>query len=796
MLKNFIQMAIRSAFKGGLTTSINLLGLAIGIASSLLIYIYVNHEVSYDRLHSKYDRIFRVLSIDEALGVSNSLVGITMPAVGAAIKEQLPEVENTVRLQQVGQALLTYEDNNFYTEYTIRAEPSFLEVFDFELKEGDPSMVLSAPYKAIMTESMATKTFGVNVNPIGKSITLDNQQEYEITGILKDITEPSHLQLDLVYSMYPAASDSNLVQYLSSFNNISMSAYAVLKDPAMEEAVEEKIEPLLRENETPNMWHVTLQPLKDAHLNSSNVIFDGLNQNKGDASYVYSLSAIAVFVLLIAAFNFMNLATARSSKRAREVSMRKVMGAGKAHLIIQHLSESLVMVLSAAAVALIMVSVIASFLDLPITQDPTVYLLTNPISLTGIIGGVIVLGILAGLYPAIMLSSFEPVKVLKGNFSTSKKGILLRRTLVVLQFAVSVVMISGTAIVYQQLDYIKNKDLGFQKEQVMNIPLNNQQLRENSEQLKTTFQQLPGVAGVASVSSLPGSGFGRTGLRTEEMSQDDDPWIVSIMTFDEKFIDMMGMEIIAGRNFSPEYGTETDEAVIINEALAKELGYDNPIGRKISGGGPNERTIVGVVKDFHFTSMRHKIEPIVMQYQPDANRTIVVRLNVENMTQTVAQISDKWEEVNPGVPFDYTFFDEDFAQLFSSEEAFSTLIVNFTWLAIFIACLGLFGLASFIAEQKTKEIGIRKVLGSTVSKIVTQLSKEFVILVVIANVIAWPIAWYAMENWLQDFEYRTSISVITFLLAGIASVSIALLTVSYHSIRAALANPIKSLRDS
>jgi len=631
MLKIFVQMAIRSAFKGGLTTSINLLGLAIGIASSLLIYIYVNHEVSYDRFHTKYDRIFRVLSIDEALGVSNSLVGITMPAVGSVIKEQLPEVENTVRLQQVGQALLTYEDNNFYTEYTIRAEPSFLEVFDFELKEGDPTQALSAPYKAIMTESMALKTFGVDVNPIGKSITLDNQQAYEITGILKDINEPSHLQLDLVYSMYPAASDSNLVQYLSSFNNISMSAYAVLKDPTMEEAVEEKIEPILRENDVPNMWHVTLQPLKDTHLNASNVIFDGLNQNKGDANYVYSLSAIAIFVLLIAAFNFMNLATARSSKRAREVSMRKVMGAGKVHLIFQHLSESLVMVFSAVLVALIMVSIIASFIELPISQDPSVYLLTNPVSLGSLIGGAIILGILAGLYPAIMLSSFEPVKVLKGNFSTSKKGILLRRTLVVLQFAVSVAMISGTAIVYQQLDFIKNKDLGFQKEQVMNIPLNNQQLRENSEQLKTTFQQLPGVAGVASVSSLPGSGFGRTGLRPEGMSQDDDPWIVSIMSFDEKFIDMMGMEIVAGRNFSPEYGTESDEAVIINEALAKELGYDNPIGRKVSGGGPNERTIVGVVKDFHFTSMRHKIEPIVMQYQPNANGTIAVRLNAENM---------------------------------------------------------------------------------------------------------------------------------------------------------------------
>ncbi|MEM1135990.1 MAG: ABC transporter permease [Bacteroidota bacterium] len=787
-------MAFRSTLKSGLTSFINLFGLAIGIGCSLLIFIYVNHEISYDQFHTKADRIFRVLSIDEALGVSNSMVGITMPGVGAAIKTQLPEVENTVRMQQVGQALLTYEDNSFYTENTLRAEHSFFEIFDYELKTGDRTTVLSAPYKAVMTESMAAKTFGTDTDAIGKTFTLNNQQEYEITGILKDQDKPSHLQFDLIYSMYPAQSDSGLVQYLSSFNNISMTTYALLKDPAMETSVEEKIEPILRENEVPDMWKVTLQPLKDTHLNASHVIFDRINQNKGDASYIYSLSAIAIFVLLIAAFNFMNLATARSTKRAREVSMRKVMGAGKNQLILQHLGESIFMAFSALVVALILVAITNSFVTLPISEAPLIYLFTNPISLTGILGGTLLLGILSGLYPAFMLSSFEPIRVLKGNFTTSSKGVFLRRVLVILQFAVSIAMIAGTAIVYKQLNYIKNKNLGFNKEQVLNIPLNNQQLAESAEQLKNTFSQLPGVSGVASASSLPGQGFGRTGIRPEGVGQEEDPWIVSIMTFDEDFIEMLGMEIVTGRNFSAEFGTEQDKAVIINEALVNELGWDEAIGKKLFM-GENERTIVGVVKDFHFASMRHKIEPIIMLYQPNANGTVAVRLKLENMGQTIALIDDTWEEINTGMPFEYTFFDEDFGQLFQSEEAFSDLIVNFTWLAIFIACLGLFGLASFIAEQKTKEIGIRKVLGSSVSRIVAMLSKEFAILVIIANGIAWPIAWYAMENWLQDFEYRTVIHLSTFLLAGVISLAIALLTVSYHSIKAAIANPVKSLRD-
>ena len=787
-------MAVRSTVKSGMTSLINLIGLAIGIACSLLIFIYVNHEVSYDQFHSKADRIFRVLSIDEALGVSNSMVGITIPGVGAVMKDQLPEVENTVRMQQVGQALLTYEENSFYTENALRAEPSFFEIFDYELKEGDRDNVLRAPYKVVMTEEMAQKTFGRDVDPIGKSITLNNQQEYEITGILKDQEKPSHLRFDLIYSMYPAQSDSGLVQYLNSFNNISMTTYALLKDPSMEASVEEKIEPILRENEVPNIWKVTLQPLAETHLKSSNVIFDNINQNKGDASYVYSLSAIAVFVLLIAAFNFMNLATARSAKRAREVSMRKVMGAGKIHLILQHLGESVLLSFSALVLALIMVSVTGSIVQLPIAEEPVVYLFQNPISLTTILGGTLLLGILAGIYPALILSSFEPVKVLKGNFTSSVKGILLRRVLVVLQFAVSIAMISGTAIVYRQLDYIKNKNLGFNKEQVINIGLNNQQMRESAEQLKNEFLQLPGVSNAATVSSLPGQGFGRTGIRPDGVGQEEDPWIVSIMTFDENFLDMIGMEIAQGRNFSQDYGTEQEEAIIINEALARELNWEKPVGKKLYF-GEDERTIVGVVKDFHFASMRHKIEPIVMIYQPGANGSIALKIKPENMQETILQIGDAWEKVNAGMPFEYSFFDEEFGQLFQSEEAFSKLIVNFTWLAIFVACLGLFGLASFIAEQKTKEIGIRKVLGSSVSKIVTLLSKEFALLVLIANFIAWPIAWYAMDTWLQDFEYRTDISMITFFLAGFASLAIALLSVSYHSIRAAIANPIKSLRD-
>ncbi|WP_020527804.1 ABC transporter permease [Flexithrix dorotheae] len=792
MFKNYLKVAIRNIQKSRVTAVINILGLAVGMACCMLIYIFVQNELSYDKFHKNSDRILRVLTIDKALGVSNNLVGITYPPLGKALKEEFPEVKEAVRINLSGRNLVTYKDQNFYTENLVYAEPSLFTVFDFELKEGKKGHVLSTPYTAVLTETMAKKTFGVE-DPIGKTITLDNQNEIEVVGIMEDVKDNSHLKFDVMVSLYPTQQDSGWVQWLDSWNSISMSTYILLDAPESQTKVDAKLEDLIRKKGVRESFNVTTQRFEEAHLQSSDILFDGLNQEKGQIGYVKTLTIVAIFVILIASFNFMNLSTAQSSKRAKEVSMRKILGSNRGQLIFQYIGESIFLSFLSLSLACILVAVFGSYAALPIESNPILFLFSQPENYIIILGGTLLLGIISGIYPAVVLSGFQPIKIVKGKFTSGKKGVFLRRVLVVLQFAVSIGLIIGTTIVFQQLDYIKNKNLGFDKDQIINLRLANQELQEKAVTLKNKLEQISGIEKVAFASSLPGQGFGRRGIVPEGYSQDDDPWIVSIMSCNEDYFSLMNMEISAGRNFSPEFGTEREESIIINEAAAEAIGWDDPIGKKVQI-RQTDMTVVGVVKDFHFTSMRHKIEPILISYLPEANNSMVIKIKGGNIPETIAQMEEQWAEVNPALPMEYTFFDEDFGNLYQSDEVFSLLIINFTWLAIFIACLGLFGLASFIAEQRTKEIGIRKVLGSKISAIVVLLSSEFVKLVLISNLIAWPIAYFAMENWLQDFQYKIDIGFGSFLMAAFLALFIALATVSYHSIKAAWANPVNSLR--
>ncbi|MGE5812295.1 MAG: FtsX-like permease family protein, partial [Ignavibacteria bacterium] len=532
--------------------------------------------------------------------------------------------------------------------------------------------------------------------------------------------------------------------------------------------------------------------LKDVHLRSSDILFDEANRNKSDIGYIYSLIAVAFFIIIIAALNFMNLSTARAAGRAKEVGLRKVIGAVRQQLISQYIGESVFLSFISLCIALIIVEIFAPAAQ--VDSGPFEYFAVQPSFLLILAGGTSLLGFFSGIYPAFVLSKFQPIIVLKGTLKTSRGGIWLRRVLVVIQFTASIGMIIGTYIVYQQLDYIRNKNAGYNREQVLIIDLNDQQLQQNKESLKNEIKNISGVSGVSFSSTLPGRGFGRTGIQPEGYSDTEDIWILSIMSADEEFIPNMGMEMVEGRNFSKAFPSDSNEAVIINEAAVKALEWKNPAGKKFNSNSENPLTVIGVVKDFHFASMRHRIEPLIIVNQPQPNNTMTVRIKGGKVSETISMIENAWGRTNPNHPFEYTFLDEEFDQLYRSEQKFARLIVSFTWLAIFIACLGLFGLASYMTEQRTKEIGIRKVLGASIANIFILTTNQFLILVALANIIAWPLAYLFMNKWLQDFAYRVEIRFTTFFIAAFLTLIIALLTVGYQAVKAAVANPVKSLR--
>ena len=791
MFKNYIKIALRSLLKSRGTSVINIVGLSIGMACCIIIFLFVQNEMGYDKFHSKADNIFRVLTIDEALGVSSNLVGITLPALGEAMDNDFPEVVQRVRMIPQGRQLINYEQQGFYTEHFAYAEPTLFSMFDFNLIDGDTEKALNEPNTVVMSQAMAEKTFA-GEPAIGKRIDIGNQSGLEVVGIMEDVPQNSHLNFDVVVSMQQSDTTSGFAQFLRSWQSISMVTYVELANPTSEENVETKMEELIRANDVGDNFKVTLQPLADVHLKSSGILFENYNLNKTDISYVYTLAAVGLFVILIASFNFMNLSTARSANRAQEVGVRKVFGAFRAQLINQFMIESVVLCVVSFLIALVLVSLTGGLVNLPIEQNLALYFLSNPQWLGGALLFVLLLGIFSGSYPALLLSSFNPIAILRGSFKTSSKGVVLRKSLVIFQFTISIIMIIGTAIVYDQLQHQRNIDKGFDPEQVVTLNIGHPSLQQSLPVLINKLEQSPDILSTARTGGMPGRTFGRRGMVPEGASQED-TWIVSVLNFDEKFMDLMDMEVVDGRGFNIDMQTDQQQAVLINEAMAKELTWDEPVGKKLTF-GQQEQTVIGVVKDFHFANMRHKIEPLAMFFNPTGGGNLAVKFNASNTSETISFLQSSWDEVFPNSPLEYRFFNEEFGQQFASDERFGKLVFSFTWLAIFIACLGLFGLSAFTAEQKTKEIGVRKVLGASVGGIVLLLSKQFSQLIVVAIVLAIPVAYYLMSQWLSDYEYRVDINWTWFVISAIVALFIALSTVTYQSVRAASINPSKSLR--
>ena len=808
MIKNYLKIAIRNLWKNKTFSFINIAGLATGLGCFLLIALYVLDELSFDKYNANADRIYRINS-DIRFGGADLHMPVTSDMMGQILKKDYPQVEQYTRLYTFNGDKLVKKGNEYINEeHVAHADSTFFDVFTLPAIEGDTRTALNEPNTVVLTETMAKKYFN-SVHVLGKNIEVKDEKNplYKITAVIKDIPENSHFHFDFLFSMknveynWGQLTSHNFYTYIRLKKGTDPKAFEKNFDQYIDKYVLPEAKQFMNINsmeefkKAGNSLVYSLMPLTDIHLHS-NRSFE--LSPSGNIQYVYIFSAVALFILMIACINFMNLTTARSANRAREVGIRKVLGTEKGQLVKQFLFESTVMVIMALLIAIPVV-----WLVLPLFNDMSAKRMTagslfSPYILPLLIALPFVVGLMAGSYPAFFLSAFRPIEVLKGKLNLGAKSGILRSVLVVFQFMMSIVFIIGTIVVYRQLHYIQTRNLGFNKDQVLIVngvgALNN-----NMVPFKNDVLQLPGVSSGTLSGYLPVTDSYRSdntwsteAVMTTKTGFDMQNWVI-----DYDYIRTMGMQIIKGRNFSRDFGGDSS-AIIINETTAKIIGYKDPIGKQLfravdQQGHVGAFTIIGVVKNFNFETLHHDVGPLSFELGTGGGLASF-KVGTANVNQLIAQVQSKWKSLASGLPFRYRFLDESFDEMYRSEQRVGKIALVFSVLAIFIACLGLFGLATFIAEQRTKEIGIRKVLGASVQGIVQMLSKDFMKLVAISFVIAAPLAWYFMNKWLQDFAYRVSISWWIFVAAGLAALLIALLTVSFQAIRAAISNPVKSLR--
>ncbi len=804
MLKNYLRVAIRSLNKYKGFSIINVLGLAVGTACCILIFLYITNELSYDKFNKKADRTYRIYMQSR---IHNSeLITATTPApMGAAVLKDLPGVETYTRIKDFGYPVLRYKNKEFKEEKIYWVDSTFFKVFTVKFLEGDPNTALIKPNSIVLTKTEAEKYFGKE-DPLGKIINADNKKDYLVTGVIKDFPQNSHFHFDFLASM-STYKTSESTYWLSN----NYYTYIVLKNGVSPGKIRNQIKDLIKKYAGPqilkavgvsleqfeaagNNFGYNLQSLTSIHLHSH---LDYELEPNSDISYVYIFSAIAIAMLLIASINFMNLSTARSQRRAKEVGIRKTLGSGRKQLISQFIIESILLSLLAVLIAVGIVELVIPFFNSLAGKNISLSLLTNYSSIPLLIIFAIAVGLLAGTYPAFYLASFDPAKILKANFPKNRKS-LLRNGLVVFQFAVSIILIIGTFIVQDQLEYIQQKNLGFNKEQVVIIN-NAGDIGSRMESFKTSLAKTPGVLSVTNSTDIPGHQTSDSAYKIEGTSSNETNDLRKIDS-DYNFIKTYGMKMVKGRYFSREHPSDS-MAVIINQAAVKSYGVTDPVGRNLVllGKTPEESKIyriIGVVKDFNYESLHQKIRPLVIHLfnKDNYGKFLSLKIAGGNYQHTISSIEQNWKNFAGKESIDYNFFDQTWAHLYFAEQRTSKISVVFSIIAIFIACLGLFGLAAFITEQRTKEIGIRKVLGASVPEIFYLLSKEFTKWVLIANIIAWPAAYYIMHNWLSNFAYRISISPWVFLYSGIIALIIALITISGHTVKAANSNPVKSLK--
>jgi len=786
MFGSYIKTALRNLGKQKGYSLINIAGLAIGIACCILILLWVRDELSYDSFHAKADRLYRIVEEQTYTGSDIFKVAVTPAPLAPALIEEIPEITNACRFTTAPRFLISYQDLRFYESGLGMADPSFWTMFSFRLIKGDPETVFTQLNSMVLSKSMAVKYFGDD-DPIGKVLRLENMFDLIISGVMEDIPSNSHLQFDFVMPFKLLEFGG---QRLDQWGNNSYYTYVELSASADPGFVDTRIRKFITEHHPQSDTTLHLQPLRRIHLHSDYVAdVAGL----GDIRYIYIFSFTAFLVLLIACINFMNLATARAGNRAREVGMRKVTGASRTNIIRQFLGESVLYALFAFILSLgIVLLLLRPFnnlagktLSMGLSQGFGLY--------AALIGIALLTGIGAGSYPAVYLSSFNPVYVLRGTSLTGPKGQTFRRILVIFQFALSIGLIIISIIIQGQLNFIHNKKLGFDREHVVYTQLGMQTFKFY-ESFKNEALKDPNVLGITSANQLPTYILNSTSDVSWPGKDPNQEVLFHNTTVTHDYFETMRMEMAEGRMFSREFSTDEKQAYILNQTAANVLGEGSAVGKPFTL-WDEPGTVIGVVKDFHFKSLNTVMEPLVIRLRPAEPYTyLMVRIKGTDIPATLQSLTKIWDGVSPAFPFDYTFLDESFDRLYRSEQRLGTIFEVFTILAIIIACMGLLGLAAFIAERRTREIGVRKVLGASVRSIVLLLSKEFAILVIIANLLAWPAAYYAMRQWLQNYAYHINLNPLIFLGAGTVALLIALLTVSWQALRAAAVDPVKSLR--
>ncbi|MDG3582849.1 ABC transporter permease [Galbibacter pacificus] len=791
MIKNYFKIAFRNLWKRRGFSLLNILGLAIGFTAGFLILMYVDFELSYDNFHSKGERIYRVASdieINSKENQANKPDWATPPLLAS----QFPEIQSAVRILYMP---LTVRNNHlkFRENNAIAVDSGFFEVFDFKLRSGNKKEALKTPFSVVLSETASKKYFG-NENPMGKSLQiLDKGFQAKVTGIMKDIPGNSHIKADMLLSMttFTQVLDKDLD---TDWGNFEPYAYVLLKPNVDVAQLESKFPLFMKQNfekqmEASKMYiDLLLVPLKEIYMHATRG-----GPVTGNIHNIYVFSIIAVFILLIACINFINLTTARSVERAREVGIRKVVGASKKQLGHQFLGESAIISVLAFLVSLVILKALLPSFNVLAGKVISEGIFSNPNQIIILFLFSIAVGLMAGAYPALVLTSYDPVNVLKGSFSKSSRGVALRKGLVVLQFVISITLIIGTIVIYMQTDYMRSQELGFNKEQVLVMET---QVSPAQKAFKDAINQLPGIIGTSSSSSVPGGDNSEALSQLENKDGDLLQTVVNLYFVDFDYLSQLDIELISGRGFSRDFASDSTQAMIVNEAAVELLGYTSPesaLGARFKQWG-REGQIIGVVKNFNFNSLQQQIEPLSMRIEQTRLNLITAKIKANTIEKSISQIKRQWEIAFPEEPFDFYFLDQLLDKQYRSEQRFGTLFLWFAILAITISCLGLLGLTAYSIIQRKREISIRKILGASVSKVVNLVSQEFLKLIGIAFLIAIPISWLAMNQWLKDFAFRINIQWWMFVIAGVIALFLALITIGFHSMKAALTNPTKNLR--
>jgi len=797
MLKNYLKVALRNLLKHKVYSFINILGLAVGIAASVLIALYIFNELSYDRFHMNADRTYRVVADWSNRGDSRIHQLGTPSVLARTIRGLYPQVESLVQVSgPIEDCVIRYKEKALKEPDVFAAEPSFFRVFTFPLVKGDPETALRDPYSIVISQSLAAKCFGQE-DPLDKIFeipALSQQNPFRVTGVVRDVPRNSHFRFEMLLSLVTLFPKEE-----PNWTSNNFTTYLLLGEGVTQKLMEEKlveIDKLYFEGGRPHMpWIWTLEPIKSIHLHSD--LATG-GQPNSSVAYVKLFTIVALLILFIAGINFVNLATARSARRAREVGIRKIVGSLKRQLVGQFLGESILLSLIALVLAVALIQAALPFYQSMTGRALGLPYFSSPLVIPGLLGLALVVGFLAGLYPAFFLSSFKHTDVLKGSPLAGKgrRSLVLRSGLVVFQFAMSVLLIIGSLVIFRQLAYIKSQRLGFDKDHVV-VVHNADNLFSQYDAFKERLKQHSGISGVSAIRSIPGEGTPNWGIGVEGVAEDR-PLNMNFLTCDQDFTQVLNIQMAQGRFFSREYPSDVD-AVVINKKAAEYFGISDPVGKKLRIWWTHKTlTIIGVMDNVHFESLHRDVRSMgyVLPEAIGSTRRpfLLVKVDSPRTYEVLSFIRETWESISAGLSLEFSFMDDRINGLYQNDNRAGRIVTLFSFLAIFVSCLGLFGLAAFTTEQRTKEIGVRKVLGARLPQIVWLLTGQFVKWVVIANLIAWPVGYWVMSRWLQGFAFRTNLSAAIFLVSGLAALAIAVVTVSSQVFKAALSNPAQSLK--